>query len=353
MDRVVAPGGLGHQPRRLAGLDALRGIAAVAVCLFHWEHIALDTPNSTQFFRFGLLGVELFFLISGFVILMVAERTTSVQDFLSARVVRLYPAYLLSVFLTAIYVLGVGKYDARTVLLNTTMLQSFFDIPNIANPYWTLAFEISFYLAMAVVLACNSLRHIERLALGWLLLAALYRFALPGWMSFDPQRPLVQASYIIVAPQFAPFFVLGMLTYRAYRKQLGWIGAVAIGVALLLTAQGRGDFAEIPGTVYAGFACISVCLLLAASRSVIPGVAFQAIGWLGIISYPLYLVHCTAANLCVVALGGIISKPAAVLISIPLSLSLAAAIHYGVEKPIALTLRRHSRTPFREARLTV
>ena len=351
MDRVAAPSGLAHRQCRLVGVDALRGLAAFSVCLFHLEHIAFGTPNSAQFFRFGLLGVELFFLISGFVILMVAERTTSVTDFLAARVVRLYPAYLVSVLLTAIYVLDVGKYESSTVLFNITMLQSFFDIPNIANPYWTLAFELSFYAAFSIVLASGALRHIERLALVWLLIAATYRFALPGWMQFDAERPFVQASYIIVAPQFAPFFVLGMLTYRLYRKQLGWIGALSMTVALLLTSRGRGDFADISGSIYAAFACVSVCALLAAVQLDTPGFASQTLGWLGIVSYPLYLIHCTAANLCIFVFSSV-SKPAAVLISIPLSLALACAVHYWVEKPIVSSLRRRGRRQFKDAPAT-
>lgn len=329
------PSGPAPQPSRLTGLDALRGVAAVAVCLFHWEHIAFQTPNDAQVFRFGLLGVELFFLISGFVIAMVTARTVSVQGFLRARIVRLYPAYLVSVVLTALYVLRTGKYDVSTVLLNGTMLQSFIGVQNIANPYWTLAFEITFYAAMSLVLWTGMQRRIEWLLLAWLVVATVYRLALPGWMSFDPQRPFVQACYIVVAPQFAPFFSLGILAFRASRRQLGIPGMATMVAALALTLQGRGDFAQISGPVYAGFTLTALCALMIAIRvDASDGVA-NVLRWVGVISYPLYLLHCTVANLCVYALRDVAPASVAVFLSVPVSVVLAASVHHWIEKPAA------------------
>ena len=256
----TAPGG-----SRLVGVDALRGLAAIAVCLFHWERIAFGTDTAEQRFRLGLLGVELFFVISGFVILMVAERARSVPSFVLARMLRLYPAYLASVALTAVCVLWVGKYDIGAVLVNLTMLQSFVDMPNITNPYWTLAFELSFYGLLTVVLASNALGRIERLALAWLAAALAYRLLVPGPLGFDPDHPLAQLGYILVAPQFAPFFVIGLMVYRLRAGQLRLTGALALAAALALTLFGRADFAQVPGPVYGLFACAATVTLWWAS----------------------------------------------------------------------------------------
>ena len=335
MTRVAGPLEPATPPTRLAGLDILRGVAALAVCLFHWEHIAFQTRNDEQVFRCGLLGVELFFLISGFVILMVAERTASVQGFLWARVLRLYPVYLISVALTAIYVLITGKFDLRAVLLNATMLQSFIGVPNITNPYWTLAFEISFYAMLAAVLRLDIIHRIEWLSCAWLVVAAAYRIALPGWMTFDPQHPFEQASYIVAAPQFAPFFILGMLSFRARRGQLRGPGLAAAAGALLLTLQGRGDFAHVSGLVYAGFTCMSLCALAILVRTSPQGLIARTMREVGVMSYPLYLLHCTLANLCVYAFHDSIGTRVAVLVSVPISLASSFLIHHCVEVPIA------------------
>ena len=328
---------------RLVGLDALRGLAAIAVCFFHWEHMAFGTATAEQSFRLGLLGVELFFVISGFVILMVAERARSVPYFVLARVLRLYPAYLASVALTAVYVLWVGKYDIGAVLVNLTMLQSFFDVPNITNPYWTLAFEISFYGLLTAVLATGAIGQIERLALAWLAAALAYRLLVPVRLGFDPERPLAQLGYIMVAPQFAPFFVIGLMVYRLHVGQLRRSGALALAAALALTLLGRGDFALVPGPIYAVFACLAAAAVWRAAGSLPRWPALAPLAWIGIVSYPLYLVHCTVANLSITAgerFG--LSAPTAVGLSIPISLGLAALLHYGLERPVASAVRRRT-----------
>ncbi len=332
----MMPPGSDTAPRRLANVDALRGLAALAVCLFHWEHIGFGTPVNEQFFRFGLLGVELFFMISGFVIGLVAERSPSVPRFVLARVVRLYPAYLASVALTALYVLPVGKYGVDAVLVNVTMLQSFVDVPNITNPYWTLAFEIVFYGLVTGLLAARALARMEFFALAWLALALLYRLTIPGPLGFDAARPLAQLGYIVVAPQFAPFFVLGAMVHRLQRVCLGTPGRIAVTAALGLTLFGRADFAQVSGPAYATAAVVmTVTLRIAARGAAGDGSVMRTLGRLGIVSYPLYLVHCTVANLCVSVLSPYGIGPAlAVVVSVPLSLLLAVCLQRRLERPI-------------------
>lgn len=322
---------------RLPGVDAMRGLAALAVCLFHWEHIAFGTPNAAQVFRYGLLGVEFFFMISGFVIMMVVARGATPGRFCLARAIRLYPAYWASVLVTALYVLLVAKYDLATVLVNLTMLQSFLSVPNITNPYWTLAFEIGFYLAMALVLKAGWLPRIEALSLAWLAAALAYRLAAPGAMAFDAERPLAQLAYILVAPQFAPFFVTGMMLYRMRTGEIGAAGWLALALALALTFLGRGDFAQVPGAVYGGLSLAMAGALALAARIRVAGRALGALAWLGLVSYPLYLLHCSLANLAALA-GPALGIPAsvAVLASAPLSVVAAWLVHLRIERPAQL-----------------
>jgi peptidoglycan/LPS O-acetylase OafA/YrhL len=331
---------------RLPGVDALRGCAVIAVALFHWEHIAFKTANDQQVIRLGLLGVELFFIISGFVILMVAERSSVISRFVMARVVRLYPAYLLSVLLTAIYVLEVGKYDLSTVLINMSMLQSFVAVPNITNPYWTLAFEITFYGFMSVVLGVRLLPRVEWLGLGWLAAAMAWRLIVPDAMTLDESRPLAQLGFILIAPQFAPFFVLGMMIWLWRIGKLGIAGYAAAGLALATTLFGRGDFAQINGLIYFLSVLLMTGLLMAGSRIARCPAIIRPLAFVGVISYPLYLIHCTVANLLVLVAPrfGVVSS-VAVLGSVVVSFALAYVIHFYVEKPAQLAWKRR---PHRE-----
>src|SRR3954466_2589137 len=93
---------------RLAALDGLRLLAAFAVLSFHYTGIRTPFwgapahvvfPSLNQVTRYGYLGVELFFIISGFVILMTAYGR-SIESFSASRVARLFPAYWTAILLT-------------------------------------------------------------------------------------------------------------------------------------------------------------------------------------------------------------------------------------------------------------
>src|SRR5260221_8118683 len=90
-------------PARLAGLDVLRGCAAGAVMLHHHgQYYDVLFPGRTPLvfdMGPGHFGVELFFIISGFVILMSIERSKTVRAFAISRVTRLVPAFLVALLL--------------------------------------------------------------------------------------------------------------------------------------------------------------------------------------------------------------------------------------------------------------
>jgi len=88
-------------PTRIRELDSLRGIAAFAVLLFHFTYVN-DAHRMAPFgLAAGKYGVELFFVISGFVIFMTLERSGSVRQFAVSRIARLFPAYWAAIFCTA------------------------------------------------------------------------------------------------------------------------------------------------------------------------------------------------------------------------------------------------------------
>jgi peptidoglycan/LPS O-acetylase OafA/YrhL len=97
--------------KRLRGLDVLRGVAALAVCLFHYTD---SFPRETGIalpiaFHLGhaIHGVDMFLVISGFVIFMTIEKTRDAYDFLTVRVARLYPAFIACLLVTtAVVCLG-------------------------------------------------------------------------------------------------------------------------------------------------------------------------------------------------------------------------------------------------------
>jgi peptidoglycan/LPS O-acetylase OafA/YrhL len=148
---------------RLAALDALRFLAAAAVVLYHFTGRTTSAWGEGQAERlggvgrwtgFGSLGPELFFVISGFVILMTAWGRPTAQ-MVASRVARLYPAYWVAVLATGALLLLVwpeGKaVTPHQVMVNLTMLQSAVGVDHVDGVYWTLWTELRFYLLLGVL----------------------------------------------------------------------------------------------------------------------------------------------------------------------------------------------------------
>ena len=158
-------------------LDALRGIAASWVVLFHYtvRYGVLFGDTSTPFHAYnGGFGVELFFAISGFVMLMTLTRMRSAAQFIIARAARLYPTYWAGVVVTFV-VMALWPLAGRTVTapeaaFNLTMLQEFFHVPHVDSVYWSLEVELVFYAWIVGVLAAGWLPRARALVTAWMLL---------------------------------------------------------------------------------------------------------------------------------------------------------------------------------------
>src|SRR5262249_27508709 len=150
---------------RFFELDGLRGIAASWVMLFHYtigvsywlrnspELISKVTPSTVNIE--GLLAVDLFFIISGFVIFMTVEQCRTVWDFVVSRFARLYPAFWVAATLTSLVAIAMPSpmqpIGVLKVLANLTMLQAYLGVESIETVYWYLAFEFGFYFLMALM----------------------------------------------------------------------------------------------------------------------------------------------------------------------------------------------------------
>jgi peptidoglycan/LPS O-acetylase OafA/YrhL len=141
---------------RLRELDSLRGLAALVVVLFHYttkyHQDYIHTSEPLINFSLGHYGVQLFFVVSGFVIFMTLERCKKPMDFIVSRFARLYPIYWVAVSLTFMALICFGLPDKTVTvsqyLVNLSMLQVHFNVKDIDGVYWTLAYELIFYFWM-------------------------------------------------------------------------------------------------------------------------------------------------------------------------------------------------------------
>lgn len=156
---------------RLQFLDCLRFLAALSVIIQHvFERSSAQFGwISSNYFQFGVFGVSLFFITSGFIIPVSIEKHQSIKKFAISRIYRLYPLFLASLILKTVLILNGNIHGVdpsfMVILANVTMLAKFIGQPLIEMSYWTLNLEMAFYIIVAVLFKLNMLQHSVKLAL--------------------------------------------------------------------------------------------------------------------------------------------------------------------------------------------
>ena len=335
---------------RLQALDALRGIAAIAVVAFHYTtNLQYNYPQFRPAFSIphGHFGVELFFIVSGFVIFMSLGNARSATDFAASRFARLFPAYWAAVLLTAA-TLATGGLPDRTLtflptLFNLTMLQEFFGIRHVDGVYWTLSRELVFYAGIGLLLTFHQTAR-THLVIGFLLAVqaatslAVHAslIALPG-----PHAPsLLLYPYLhLFAAGIALFGI-----HLAHSSRRDWfLLAATIACELLLPRPNGGNLGHL-------IVLTSIGAVWMATTGRLQWLERKPLLWLGSISYALYLIHQNIGYWLIhrlTAAGW--SLPAATLAALALALVLAHALRNLVEEPgqraIKLWWRRRQQPP--------
>lgn len=268
---------------RLLELDALRGIGALCVLIFHYStrfHELFPQAAHVPFsFPGGNYRVLLFFCISGFAIFFTLDRIHTVPDFIVNRFARLYPAYLVAMLVTlSIEYLAQATQllvGPLAILANFTMLQGFAFLPEVDGAYWTLTVEIAFYFCMISIWKWFGLRRLEPILAAWLVLRWIFQF----W----PDMP--ERMVMLFVLRYTPFFVIGMLAYRIWAGQRTWreqAPYAALAIASVATRE-SWDVTVVAVVLLAAFAALIVGRLRF--------VALRPLVWMGGISYSFYLVH--------------------------------------------------------------
>lgn len=191
---------------RILELDALRGIAAIFVVVFHY------TMGNPFAFNQGGTGVDLFFIISGFVISLTIAKTKSWKDFIVNRFSRLFPTYWIIVSFTAtLRILNGETVTLSRYLINLTMFQSYFKVDDIDWVYWTLLVEMCFYFFMILLFVTKALKNIEYI--GLTILAIIILLNIPF---VENNYPKYYREIHHFFPLFAhfPLFLSGIVFYK-------------------------------------------------------------------------------------------------------------------------------------------
>jgi peptidoglycan/LPS O-acetylase OafA/YrhL len=281
---------------RLPELDALRGIAAVGVVLCH---LTSGRPQGEHFLKYGFTGVDLFFMISGFVILMSLENIKSWKDFVFRRAIRLYPAYWVAVILTAILLvyLGFEHYNSRYLIksvANLTMFQPFLLQEHLDNSYWTLIVEMHFYIIMLILYRLRMLKRIEVICS--IFLVAL--LAVGTYLRYyPPSIPTLWIIYRYAAIIICfPSFAAGIVYYKIMTEQVTAKRLLLLALCLVTTYSfGTTDPRVLlvkPFNYYLILVLFNVIFFLFV-KSKLKFIVNKITLFYGAVSYSIYLINGT------------------------------------------------------------
>jgi peptidoglycan/LPS O-acetylase OafA/YrhL len=348
----VSTGGASGAPPRLYVLDGLRLFAALAVVSFHVAGVPGSSARSwgknPQVFlhsvwsvaTYGRLGVELFFLISGFVICMSAWGKT-VQQFVVSRVIRLFPAYWFSVLLIGgLMELMPGpshRPSLYMLLTNLTMMQVPMHTTTLQGSYWTLWVELCFYMVFLVVVRIG-LTYERVLAFCgiWLFVSALTPTL--NW------PPLV----MFANPDYTGLFAGGIVLFLMYRfgsdirlwLMLAFSWLICIHQMIYHNDQYR-HVRHLPWGSYSTAAAVTACyvVMLLVALHVFDRIQWRWLVTAGALTYPLYVIHEGIAFTLIRTLHK--QLPPLAVIGIVFTVLLVASwlMYRFVEKPMARWLK--------------
>lgn len=218
---------------KILSIHHLRGLAAMFVVFFHFRSILNNTyaqkDLGTILFGSGAFGVDMFFMISGFIIALSTERTTSSFIFAIRRFFRIYPAFIV-VFLN-------GTFTVYTSYSGDELLRSMFFIHrdyentspgfgfNILGPAWTLGYEIYFYFVFMVSMFISWKYRLVITSVILILPIIILQLIFSDIISFagnaSPNIPTNSNFYSILRFTGSPIlieFVIGMLLYFIYKN---------------------------------------------------------------------------------------------------------------------------------------
>jgi peptidoglycan/LPS O-acetylase OafA/YrhL len=306
-----------HQTHYLSNLTPLRGIAALLVAIFHFEMaIARFVPaQQTMFFEKSYLMVDLFFIMSGFIIFHVYRQNfqstikkTELRKFIVARFARIYPLHIFSLLLLVVLVIAfspAGMYPNRmeepsTILANIFLLHSFHTttIYTWNIPSWSISAEwVSYMLFPLLALFINSKKTFSVIVLTLLIIAAYLSimFVLPRINPLHPEIPVphnINTTYDYGFLRGIAGFTTGMMVYLLYlssaaRNFFQKDIVALISLLLLFLAM---HFAVNDGYCVILFALIVIAF--ACNNGYLHKICNNRIlQYLGLISYSIYLMQ--------------------------------------------------------------
>jgi peptidoglycan/LPS O-acetylase OafA/YrhL len=314
----------------------LSAISAISVLMFHYlvvgpaggRIISFDAGADavTLAFSVGYIGVDFFFIVSGFVIALSAASATPKQ-FIRSRFFRLYPTFLLCMTATALVRIWSGRPDLDISLFqyfaNWTMVSQFLGFRYIDGVYWTLAYEIIFYILMLFLIIIRQTHHLETICRFWLVAIIaldLVKINIPGFTGY-----------------FA-LFCAGCMFSCVWKS--GWSPArivflTAAASFCALQASTRAAEALFDDSVAAAFLTVCFFVVFALfSGTQLSNARLPFARTIGLMTYPLYLLHAYIGYVLLSIVGSEETKWVAIAVVALVMLLVSFGIVRWIDRPM-------------------
>jgi peptidoglycan/LPS O-acetylase OafA/YrhL len=235
--------------------------------------------DSSGPFSLGWLGVEFFFMISGFVIFLTLQKSTSILDFAVRRFARLWPALVVCCAITYLITPHLGGQIATppraAVLPSLLLVSDYLNLPWVDGAYWSLAVEVTFYVWVSLTFF------------------GARRFFVPVWCAFTIVSSLLpalftQSGFSFLCAPYAPFFAFGIASYLRYSEQRWTWKSIALLIAAVVSYALSWHDRNI-GVHLASLAMVGLFVAFLNGR--LEWIAAPAVIAIGQASYSLYLLH--------------------------------------------------------------
>lgn len=335
-------------PPTLLSIQALRAVAAAMVVIFHQVNAERVYGGGTTVLggwaHLGYAGVDVFFVISGFIMATVTAGRFGSRggaiDFLAKRAIRIYPLYwLCTAVILAVMFLRPGALDPA--LAEKSVLGSLLLLPLEGGPLlvvgWTLTYELYFYILTAMALAMASERRVPALVAVWatgLAVAQLVPVQGP-WLSLVTS-PL---GFEFIAGVLAGLYWRRLSTGTAMFLLIAsaiWLG---IAYGLLIDSPDRGQSADVRALAFGPPGLLTVAALARlelAGKIPVPHLAVA----MGNASYALYLTHVFVLSIsgrifsALGLTGSVAGNCAFFVVTLSATFLVALMVHHLVERPL-------------------
>ena len=350
----------GRRLHHIPELDGLRGIAALLVFFHHACFTSVPSPRSPvlQALRsaavFGNGGVDLFFVLSGFLITTILlgdrQKPRYYAPFYWKRVLRIVPVYAF----VLLYVVLFRPHNNIAVLCAAFFVANFSLFLHIApvSPFWSLAIEEQFYLVWPTLVHRRSVDALRRWAIGIALGCMLLRVIAAGFGHFNYFLTFLHCDGLALGALLACFYVDREEHSRSARRAA--VGSLVVGCLLVvvnrlvpqahLVPRAMSAAAGITGVTLLSFAVVGV-LVFRSGATWLGIFRSRVLTFFGMISYAFYMVHLYVLQAVDQRMSGVdVTQTGAFLLRVLLILAASVAVatmsRYLLELPVQ-SLRRY------------